>query len=94
MRFEKRSCDDSRAAKAGGIQVKNISRDPSEERDARSIRALFQERPRKFKRHHPAQCKEPGTGGGVKKYETSESVNVTKKRSEEVSFCLFTVFPK
>ena len=30
---------------------------------------FFQERPRKFKRHHSAQCRVPGTGDDVKNHE-------------------------
>ena len=42
--------------------------DPSEkqEPDTCSTRALFQERPRKFKRHRFVQCRVPGTGDEVK----------------------------
>ena len=45
-------------------------RDPSENKspthDTRSTRALFQERPRKFKRHHFVQCRVPDTDDEVK----------------------------
>ena len=34
--------------------------------DTCSTRALFQERPRKFKRHTFVQCRVPGTGDEVK----------------------------
>ena len=34
--------------------------------DTCSTRALFQERPRKFKRHHSVKCRVPGTGDEVK----------------------------
>ena len=37
--------------------------------DTCSTRALFQERPRKCKRHHSAPCMVPGTGDEVKNYE-------------------------
>ena len=55
--------DKSTAAEAGtGAEVKNKS--PAH--DTCSTRALFQERPRKFKRHHSVQCRVPGTGDAVK----------------------------
>ena len=75
-----RSCDVISGAVMGGDDKSSLPRrrreqerrDPSEKQepgpthDTRSTRALFQERPRKFKRHHFVQCRVPDTDDEVK----------------------------